>query len=101
MSEPPTKKIRSLTAEIINAADDVNLAAKPATTQEDGSVAYYTTHTEEALSEISKASKTLLLKTRHRIGKLPQWRQVEPGTITSVIFFIIIMKIEYFRKRKK
>ena len=46
MSEPPTKKIRSLTVSIINAADNVKLSAKLTTTQEEGYVAYYTAHVE-------------------------------------------------------
>ena len=101
MSETPTKKSHSLTAAIIKAADDGNLAAKPATTQEYGSVAYYITHTEEALSEISKASKTLILKTRHRRGKLPCWHQVKLGTIKSLTFLIIFTNIIYLRTINK
>ena len=57
MYEPPTKKIRSLTEAIINAAYDVNLAAKMTITQEEGSVNYSKTHLEEALPEISQSSE--------------------------------------------
>ena len=46
MCEPPTKKSRSLTAAIINAADNGNLAAKITKTQKEGSVDYSTTHVE-------------------------------------------------------
>ena len=47
MSQSPTKKICFLTAAIINAADNGNLAAKITITQEEGSVDYSTTHVEE------------------------------------------------------
>ena len=43
MYESPTKKIRSLTAAIINAADNENLAAKITITREEGSIDYSTT----------------------------------------------------------
>ena len=46
MSETPTKKIRSLTVSIINAADNVKFSEKLTTTQEEGYVAYYTAHVE-------------------------------------------------------
>ena len=44
MYEPPTKKSRSLTSSIINAADNGNLAGKITITQEEISVNYSTTH---------------------------------------------------------
>ena len=56
MYEPPTKKIRSLSASIINAAHNVKLAAKITITQEEGSIDYFTTYVEETLTETSKAS---------------------------------------------
>ena len=56
VSEPPTKKLRSLTAAIINATGNANLSAKLTITQEEGSFAYSTIHVEEALSETFKAS---------------------------------------------
>ena len=46
MYEPPTNKSRSLTAAIINAADNGKTASKTKITQEDGSVDYSTTHVE-------------------------------------------------------
>ena len=49
VSESTTKKICSLTAAIINAVDDANLNAILTITQEEGYVAYYTTHVESAL----------------------------------------------------
>ena len=55
MYEPPTKKSCSLAAAIINAADNVNLAAKITITQKEGSLDYSTTHVEEELLETSKA----------------------------------------------
>ena len=58
VSEPPTKKIRSLTVAIINAAEDSNLTEKLTITQEEGSVASSTTHVEEAWPETPKASTT-------------------------------------------
>ena len=57
MYEPPTKKIRSLTAAIINASDNGNLAAKITITQEEGYVYYSTKHAEEEYIETPKASE--------------------------------------------
>ena len=62
MSEPLTKKSRSLSAAIINAAYDGKLTAKLTITQEEGYVAYYKTNIEEELSETSKASANLYTK---------------------------------------
>ena len=56
VSEPPTNKIRSLSSSIIIAVYNTNLAAKLTITQEEGYVAYYTTHVEEEFPEPSKAS---------------------------------------------
>ena len=56
MYEPPTKKILSLNAAIINAADNGNLASKIKTNQEEGSADYSTTHVEEEFTEKPKAS---------------------------------------------
>ena len=47
MYEPPTKKICSLNAAIINEANNGNSVAKIMMTQEEGSVDYSTTHKEE------------------------------------------------------
>ena len=58
VSEPPTKKSCSLSVSTINAADNVNLAGKIKITQEDGSVASYTTHVEAELSETPKEYPT-------------------------------------------
>ena len=62
MYEHPTKKARSLTADIINAADNGNLVAKIKITQKVESVDYSTTHEEEAFLEKSKASTKFLIK---------------------------------------
>ena len=62
MSEPPTNKNCSLTASIIDAEDNRNLAVKITITQEEVSVDYSTTHVEEALSETPKASEILSTK---------------------------------------
>ena len=55
MYEPPTKKSCSLAAAIINAADNVNLAAKITITQKEGYLDYSPRHVEEELLETSKA----------------------------------------------
>ena len=44
VSEPPTNKSSSLTAAIINVANNANLSAKLTITQEELSIAYSTTH---------------------------------------------------------
>ena len=51
VSEPPTKKVCSLTLSIINVAYNSNLNEKLTVTQEEVSLAYSTTHVEEEFSE--------------------------------------------------
>ena len=54
VSEPATKKIRSLTSAIINAADNGNLDKKLTITKDEGYVAYSKTHVEEAFYKHQK-----------------------------------------------
>ena len=50
MSEPPTNKRRSLTAAMINVADNGNLVSKLTIEQEEGYISYYKPHAEEESS---------------------------------------------------
>ena len=54
--ELPTKKSCSLTAAMINAADNATLDPKTTISKEEGYVASFTTHVKGELSEKSKSS---------------------------------------------
>ena len=77
MYEPPTKKSRSLTAAIINAADNRNLDAKITITQEEVSVDYSTIYVEESLSETPKVYAKLCDK------EIPQKRTANMTTLSK------------------
>ena len=55
VSAPTTKESCSLTADMINAADNTNLTPKTTITQEEGYVDSFKTHVKEELSEKSKS----------------------------------------------
>ena len=101
MYEPPTKRIRSLTEAIINAADDVNFSEKITITQEEGSVSYSTTHLEEALPEISQSSEKS--STKDMLHKRTATMMVSSKTRNNHIRAIIYNIYEYniFKNMKR